>query len=112
MQPDKRQSSIGSLTRRKQRHSPVIRFIARIIEFLGYDPFEEPKSLSEKLKTYRMRLGFSQKKMANIFGIDPGTLGNWERRRHKSTKMYRKPINEFLEGRRSIKNELRNGNEF
>ncbi|MBN1454556.1 MAG: helix-turn-helix domain-containing protein [Anaerolineales bacterium] len=94
----------------RQRTLPEIRFIAPIIEFLGYDPFPEPETFPEKLKAYRWKLGLSQAKLAIKLGIDPGTPGNWERKRHKPTKMYRKLINEFLEGRRSIRNELRNGN--
>jgi transcriptional regulator with XRE-family HTH domain len=84
----------------RQRTEPEIRFIARITEFLGYDPFDEPESFPEKLKIYRLRMGLSQKKLAAKLDIDPGTLGGWERGEHKPEKMYRDLINEFLEKRR------------
>jgi|WetSurMetagenome_2_1015567.scaffolds.fasta_scaffold687262_1 transcriptional regulator with XRE-family HTH domain len=82
----------------RQRTQPEIRFIARIIEFLGYDPIPEPESFPEKLKTYRLKIGFSQRKLAAKLGIDPGTIGNWERGRHKPATMYLKMIDAlFLE---------------
>jgi transcriptional regulator with XRE-family HTH domain len=55
-----------------QRNPPEIRFIARIIEFLGYSPLPTPTNLSEQLIFYRTRQGFSQEKFAKILGI-PGT---------------------------------------
>jgi transcriptional regulator with XRE-family HTH domain len=63
----------------RQRREPEIRFIARIIEFLGYDPIPEPESFPEKLKAYRLRLGLSQRKLAAKLGIDPSTVQGWEK---------------------------------
>ena len=64
----------------RQRTTPEIRFIALIIDFLGYDPFPQPKSFPEQLKTNRLKMGLSQRKMAAQLGIDPGALGmgKWE----------------------------------
>ena len=72
----------------RQRTQPEIRFIARIIEFLGYDPIPQPKSFPEKLKTYRLRMGLSQKKLAIKLGIDPSTILKWEKGRHKPMAEY------------------------
>ena len=80
----------------RQRTHPEIRFITRIIEFLGYDPFPEPESFPEKLKTYRLRMGLSQRKLAAKLGIDPATIGGWEKGRHKPTKTYLEMIASFL----------------
>ena len=88
----------------RQRTTPEIRFIAKIMEFLEYDPFDEPDSLSERLRTHRMRLGLSQRKLAAKLGIDPATLANWERGSRKPTKDSRKLIDGFLEGWQSIEN--------
>jgi transcriptional regulator with XRE-family HTH domain len=82
----------------RQRTVPEIRFIARIIEFLGYDPIKEPESFGEKLKIRRLKLGLSQRKLATIFGIDPGTLGSWEGGRHKPTKESRELIDRLFSG--------------
>jgi DNA-binding transcriptional regulator YiaG len=35
------------------------------------------------LKTYRLRLGLSQRKLTEKLGIDSGTLLGWERGKHK-----------------------------
>jgi transcriptional regulator with XRE-family HTH domain len=86
----------------KQRNSPEIWFIAPIIEFLGYDPFPEPKTLPEKLKTCRMRMGMTQEELARKLGIDPGTLRSREMGRHKPTQQSQEIIQEFLE-RRSLR---------
>ena len=68
---------------------PEIRFVPRIIEFLGYDPLPPVENLAERLKAYRMRMGLSRKKLAEHLGIDPGTLGRWESRRgHPSRKLH------------------------
>ena len=81
----------------KQRTLPEIRFIAPIIKFLGYDPFPEPESFPERLKTYRIRMGLSQKKLAEKLGIDPGTIMNWERGKHKPVKEYRKLLERLVD---------------
>ncbi len=80
----------------RQRTLPEIRFIAPIIEFLGYDPLPQPKSFPERLKTYRLRMGLSQRKLAEKLGIDPGTLGGWESERHKPAKIYQKLLGEIF----------------
>jgi transcriptional regulator with XRE-family HTH domain len=79
----------------RQRTLPEIRFIAPIIDFLGYDPLPQPKSLSERLKTYRLRMGLSQRKLAAKLGIDPGTLGGWESGKHLPTKTHQQLIEDF-----------------
>ena len=82
-----------------QRIQPEIRFIARIIKFLGYDPFPEPESFPEKLKTYRLRLGLSQRRLAAKLGIDPATIAGWEEGRHKPVNIYRKLLEESFDGK-------------
>ncbi|MBN1568435.1 MAG: transcriptional regulator, partial [Acidobacteria bacterium] len=80
----------------KQRTLPEIRFIAPIIEFLGYDPLPQPKSFPERLKNYRLKQGLSQRKLAAKLGIDPSTIGNWECWKHRPTKKSQKLIDGFL----------------
>ena len=67
----------------RQRTTPEIRFIARIIEFLGYNPLPSPSGFSGKLIAYRTRPGLSQTKFAAIIGVDPTTLAGWEAGRHQ-----------------------------
>ena len=62
------------------RSSPQIRFILKVIAFLGYDPYSTAcGSFGERLLAFRRSLGLSQKGLAHRMGVDPGTLGEWER---------------------------------
>jgi transcriptional regulator with XRE-family HTH domain len=64
----------------KNLYSPSLQYYHRIIEFLGYVPEPTiPKSLGERIVSYRKSIGLSQEKLARRLGIDPGTLSKWER---------------------------------
>ena len=64
----------------KNRVGPKLRFIPKIIEFLGYDPFPRTAtSIGQQIKQYRRKNGMSIKKLALRLGIDPATLARWER---------------------------------
>src|SRR5262249_18258953 len=43
---------------------PQIRYLPRILKFLGYDPFPVPVSLADKLRADRRTLGITQKAFA------------------------------------------------
>ena len=56
---------------------PSISYIPKIIEFLGYTPFDTKyNSLGEKIITFRRIHGLSQKKLALLIGIDSTTIGS------------------------------------
>ena len=58
------------------RVEPSISFIPKIIEFLGYIPFETKyNSLGERIIIFRRIHGLSQKKLASLIGIDSTTIG-------------------------------------
>ena len=60
--------------------TPYISYLPNIIKFLGYVPFNTScNTLREKIVTSRKLLGLSQRKYAQLIGIDPSTLGKWER---------------------------------
>jgi transcriptional regulator with XRE-family HTH domain len=59
--------------------SPTWRSWKPIMRFLGYSPMPQPTGLAGRLLAYRKLEGLSQKVMASRLGIDPGTLGQWER---------------------------------
>ena len=56
------------------RGEPAVRFIPSIIRFLSYCPYTPGLSLSGKLKMWGRSLDLSQEKMAQVLGIDQGTL--------------------------------------
>ena len=80
------------------RVSPAIRFIPKIVQFLGYDPNANvvPQSFSERLKTRRLKLGVSGRKLAGLLKTDESNLAGWERGQHRPTKRSLKLINRFL----------------
>ena len=63
----------------KGRSFPEIRFMARIIEFLGYTPeLFNRDTTGQKIIAYRHVWGMSQWVLALALKVDPGTLGWWE----------------------------------
>ena len=77
---------------------PNFRFFPAITEFLGYNPFpprmEAP--INVRLKAHRLQTGLSQKKLAKLLGVDPGTIGKWEDEKTKPTEKSLKKILRFL----------------
>lgn len=62
------------------RSEPEIRLIPKIIEFLGYIPYNIcDANWGEKIVIYRQVHGLSQEQLAQELGIDPSTLGRWEK---------------------------------
>ncbi|MCX5885487.1 MAG: helix-turn-helix transcriptional regulator [Proteobacteria bacterium] len=78
--------------------TPFLPFIPKIIAFLGYNPADTivKKTLGEKIKSYRWSLGLTQKELAKRLGIDPTTLGKWERCESKPSKELLEKLNNFL----------------
>jgi transcriptional regulator with XRE-family HTH domain len=58
---------------------PEERFVPAILRFLQYDPVGPGDSPAERLHNHRRRLGITQRKLAGLLGVDPGTLRDWER---------------------------------
>ena len=78
---------------------PAIRFMPRIIKFLGYYPNDDGDvllSISDKLKAQRTKLGLSRRRLATVLEIDQSTLAGWERGEHRPTKKSLQIIDEFL----------------
>jgi len=66
---------------------PSLSQIPKIIEFLGYDPFEKKAdNLAERIKDFRRIRGLSRKNLAEQLGIDLSTLEGWETGKHQPTK--------------------------
>jgi len=77
---------------------PVLRFIPRIIEFLGYDPEPpNPQTIAEQLKARRRELGWSQKEGARHLGVDPSTWASWEAGGAILMSRHRKLVDDFVD---------------
>jgi transcriptional regulator with XRE-family HTH domain len=72
---------------------PSLRAVPKIIEFLGYKPPEIETTLGQKISTARWLRGLSQKALARRFGIDPTTLGRWERDEGQPSKKLLEKLN-------------------
>lgn len=60
------------------RCEPDIRMWAGVIRFLGCYPFQT-ETVAEQLIAYRRQRGLAQEELATQLGVDPTTLGRWER---------------------------------
>jgi transcriptional regulator with XRE-family HTH domain len=63
----------------KGRSTPDLRHVAKVIEFLGFNPFGLGDTLGEQLVSFRRERSVSQKDFARQIGVDPSTLAKWER---------------------------------
>ena len=57
------------------RHRPSLRIIPRIVQFLGYLPYDTSEmALGERIVTARRCLGISREELAELLGVDESTL--------------------------------------
>ncbi len=80
------------------RHHPSLAFLPKIIKFLGYvpDSCAHYKTFGEKIVAYRKFLGITQKELACYLGIDPTTLGRYEKRESMPKGKILEKINAFF----------------
>ncbi|MBI4764110.1 MAG: transcriptional regulator [Deltaproteobacteria bacterium] len=78
------------------RSAPLLPHIPKVIKFLGYDPYTTNETLGERIIRVRRTLGMTQKELARKLGVDPGTLGYWERGERRPIKGLEEKINGFL----------------
>ena len=63
------------------RSHPMVRYVPRIIVFLSYEPNlnDAPSEWGKFILEYRISNGITQKKMAQLIGIDDRTLSKFEK---------------------------------
>jgi transcriptional regulator with XRE-family HTH domain len=66
----------------KGKTRPATTQFRPVVEFLGYDPMPEPKTLADRLEAKRRATGMTFSEVARHLGWDPGTLtrylnGTW-----------------------------------
>ncbi len=82
----------------ENRGSVDLRFIPRVIEFLGYDPIPQPEGLLGRLAWYKQVNGLSLERLGVEMGRDPEQLADWLSGRHKPCRRNREVIGVFLDG--------------
>ena len=85
-----------SIVKWEAGRTPLDRYVPRIIEFLGYDPRPEPRTLAEQLIWQRQALGLPRKTAARLLGVDEGSLARWECGVRKPTGARLETVNRFL----------------
>ncbi|MFQ5690741.1 MAG: helix-turn-helix domain-containing protein, partial [Gemmatimonadota bacterium] len=76
----------------RNRTTPALRYVPRILEFLGYVPFEPGPSLPERLRFTRRVLGLSRRAFAGRLGVNESTVRGWETGRHRPSRRHRERI--------------------
>ena len=82
------------------RSSPSLRFVPRIIDFLGYVPDDATGggSLGERTIAFRRRHGLSQQALAEQLGLDPSTVASWDRGLHRPSRSLAERLEGMLHG--------------
>jgi len=89
----------------KNRGGPKLKFVPRIIDFLGYEPpCPATEMLGQKIRQYRYIWGISQKDLAKRIGIDPTTSSRLERNQGRS---FPSVFRRVVPGGRSVKRNLK-----
>ena len=58
--------------------TPPVRYVPRLIAFLGYCPWEPAKHLGDVLRQVRVAAGLSQEQFGAGAATDPATVSRWE----------------------------------
>jgi transcriptional regulator with XRE-family HTH domain len=79
------------------RSKPSIIHFPRIIQYLGYIPFDfEEGTLGAKIKRYRYLHGISQEDLSRQIGVNESTVFHYENNRYKPSKKTLKKLEMLL----------------
>ncbi len=70
-----------------KRSEPQVYLYKKVIEFLGYNPYEiDIKTFGDRVKHYRLLNSLSQKRLAKLIDVDPSTIKSLEENKSKLHK--------------------------
>ncbi len=75
---------------------PEVRYIPKIIEFIGYCPYDPTAEPIDRIEMIRRAPGQTQEEFAHILGVDESSLANWVRREHKPGRHSLEILQKFL----------------
>jgi hypothetical protein len=75
---------------------PELLYMPKIIEFLGYVPFECPDDPIGKLRYFKLVKGLSYERLGAMMGRDPEQLTDWISGRVRPCRRNIQSINRFL----------------
>ena len=76
--------------------NPPVVHMPAIIAFLGYEPFDAPKNLPDRMRRHRMLHGLTIDAAAGALKVDPGSWGVWESGKVIPWPRFREQLDEFL----------------
>lgn len=91
----------------KNRSQPMVTYYPRIMDYLGYCPYQAVVSFGQKLKLHRQYAGLTKTHMAELLGVDVATIGRWETDRTCPLKRHYPALTQFgLAKKGSLSREL------
>jgi len=79
------------------------------MEFLGYCPYQDARSLGDRLRLHRMHRGLSYRALGKMLGIDPGSLSRWEAGERRPDRRSQGVIERFLTDADPLAGRCRSG---
>ena len=67
----------------QDKYKPRSQQVAKLIEFLGYDPLPEATEIGGQLIRYRQYHGLTQRGLAWKLEVDPSSIWAWETGEHR-----------------------------
>lgn len=80
-------------------HFPEEKHVAKIIEFLGYNPIPKGETIGEQLYHFRLTNGYSRVEIGKIIGADDMSIVRWEKNEYLPSKRYLKLLKELINGK-------------
>lgn len=75
-----------------------LKYIPRVIQFLGYNPIPCPDDIIERLSWYKQVSGLTLEELGAEMGRDPEQLADWLSGRHTPCRQNQEKIGLFLSG--------------
>ena len=76
---------------------PIATLHPQGIAFLGYNPYDTQSGpLGKRIVAKRQAMGLRQKELARRLGVDPTTLGRWEREEGQPSRKHHEKLLAFL----------------
>ncbi|HXU99604.1 MAG TPA: helix-turn-helix transcriptional regulator [Caulobacteraceae bacterium] len=89
-------TSEGTLRKWEDGRNPLATAYPKIIEFLGCEPWPEPKTLAERIRAARWRRGMRIQDAAKLLDVDASTFWWWEAGRKPHRLNDRARVAEFV----------------
>jgi transcriptional regulator with XRE-family HTH domain len=75
---------------------PDVRHMKNVIEFLGYYPFDEPKTWQERIKKYRQVHGLTLEQFGEFIGVSMPTVWTWENGKYVPSENIRRVVENLI----------------